>query len=53
MQKSISEIKQEFEIATKEKLPELFETYGQDPRAGVLGLIKRYKKNFVSPKKFK
>lgn len=44
MQKSISEIKQEFEIATKEKLPELFETYGQDLRAGVLGLIKRYKK---------
>ncbi len=45
MAKSISEIKQEFEKAGEERLPELFSVYENDSRAGVTGLIKRYRKH--------
>lgn len=44
MAKSIAEIKREFEQAGEEGLQELFSVYGDDSRAGVSGLIKRYRK---------
>lgn len=44
MPKSIGEIKLEFEKAEEQQLPELFSVYERDTRAGVAGLIKRYKK---------
>lgn len=44
MSKSIGEIKLEFEKANEQYLPELFSVYGDDTRAGVIALIKRYKK---------
>lgn len=44
MSKSINEIKLEFEQANEMQLSELFAVYGEDTRAGVVSLIKRYKK---------
>ena len=44
MNKSISEIKHEFEQADKEKLPLLYEQYARDSRTGVVSLIAKYKK---------
>ena len=44
MEKRISEIKREFEEAGTEKLLELFAVYANDPRAGVVGLIRQYQK---------
>lgn len=44
MEKKISEIKAEFENATKETLCELYEKYGSDERSGVKNLIAKYKK---------
>ncbi len=44
MEKRISEIKKEFEEAGTEKLLELFAVYADDPRAGVAGLIRQYRK---------
>ena len=44
MNKSISEIKHEFEQADKEKLPLLYEQYARDSRRGVVSLIAKYKK---------
>ncbi|MDO4454479.1 MAG: ribonuclease HII [Eubacteriales bacterium] len=44
MEKKISEIKKEFEMAGTEKLSELFAKYADDSRAGVAGLIRQYRK---------
>ncbi|MBO5461649.1 MAG: ribonuclease HII [Ruminococcus sp.] len=44
MSKSISAIKAEFEAAQPEMLSSLYEEYAQDTRAGVVNLIKKYKK---------
>lgn len=44
MNKSISEIKKEFEQADKQSLPILYQMYGEDNRAGVVSLIAKYKK---------
>ena len=44
MEKKISEIKKEFEMAGTEKLSELFAEYADDSRAGVAGLIRQYRK---------
>lgn len=44
MPKSIAEIKREFENAGDEQLEELFSLYESDSRAGVAGLMKRYRK---------
>ncbi|MDO4322424.1 MAG: ribonuclease HII [Lachnospiraceae bacterium] len=42
--KSIAEIKNEFMQADDEALARLFETYADDERAGVVGLIAKYRK---------
>lgn len=42
MSGSIGEIKKEFEEAGEEAWQELFQQYGQDPRAGVQNLIRKY-----------
>ncbi len=39
---SIGEIKKEFEAAGEDALQELFAKYGQDPRAGIQNLIRKY-----------
>lgn len=44
MTKKISEIKKEFEQADNHKLPQLYEKYAGDDRAGVISLISKYKK---------
>ena len=44
MNKSISDIKREFEQADKQMLSFLYEVYAEDKRAGVVGLISKYKK---------
>ena len=44
MNKSISDIKKEFEQADKQMLSFLYEVYAEDKRAGVVGLISKYKK---------
>ena len=44
MSKKIGEIKKEFEQATQEELHLLYEVYANDDRAGVVNLIKKYKK---------
>lgn len=44
MNKKISEIKAEFENADTTKRHELYVQYGEDERAGVVGLIQKYKK---------
>lgn len=44
MNKSISDIKREFEQADKQMLSFLYEVYAEDRRAGVVGLISKYKK---------
>ena len=44
MGKKISDIEKEFEEAGNEQLLELFALYADDSRAGVSGLIKKYKK---------
>lgn len=41
---SISDIKKEFEQADKQMLSFLYEVYADDKRAGVIGLISKYKK---------
>ena len=51
MEKRISEIKREFEEAGTEKLLELFAVYANDPRAGVVGLIRQYQKKEEALKK--
>jgi len=51
MEKKISEIKKEFEMAGTEKLPELFAQYADDSRAGVAGLIRQYRKKEEALKK--
>lgn len=44
MNKSISEIKKEFEQAGMKELPFLYEKYADDTRSGVVSLIEKYKK---------
>lgn len=44
MNKSISEIKREFEQADKQNLPLLYAAYAEDNRAGVVSLISKYQK---------
>ena len=44
MSKKIGEIKKEFEQATQKELHLLYEVYANDDRAGVVNLIKKYKK---------
>ena len=44
MGKTIAEIRHEFETADSNRLLELFAAYGDDPRAGVAGLILNYQK---------
>lgn len=44
MNKSISEIKKEFEQANSENLPALFEMYANDTRSGVVNIIAKYKR---------
>lgn len=44
MNKSISDIKREFEQADKQMLSFLYEVYAEDQRAGVVSLISKYKK---------
>ncbi|MBQ8559364.1 MAG: ribonuclease HII [Tyzzerella sp.] len=44
MNKSISEIKKEFEQADRQSLRTLYEKYAEDNRAGVVSLIAKYKK---------
>lgn len=51
MPKSIAQIKIEFENAGDEKLPELFSAYESDSRAGVAGLMKRYRKHLEDMEK--
>lgn len=51
MEKKISEIKKEFEMAGTEKLAELFAQYADDSRAGVAGLIRQYRKKEEALKK--
>ena len=43
-QKSISTIREEFEAASMEKLPSLYQEYQEDLRAGVRSLIEKYRK---------
>ena len=43
-QKSISKIREEFEAASMEKLPSLYQEYQEDLRAGVRSLIEKYRK---------
>lgn len=45
--KSIAEIKKEFMQAGNEELLQLFETYADDARAGVAGLIGQYRKKLA------
>lgn len=42
--KKINEIKEEFAEALPQQLPQLYEKYKEDTRAGVLAIIKKYKK---------
>ncbi len=51
MEKKISEIKKEFEMAGTEKLAELFAQYADDSRAAVAGLIRQYRKKEEALKK--
>lgn len=44
MSKSIGEIKKEFEQADKQNLPLLYAAYADDNRAGIVGLISKYKR---------
>ncbi len=44
MSKKIGEIKKEFEQASMDELASLYEVYADDNRAGVVNLIKKYKK---------
>lgn len=44
MSKKIGEIKKEFEQASREELSNLYDLYASDERAGVVNLIKKYKK---------
>lgn len=44
MSKTIAEIKREFEMAGDDRLSQLFADYAQDGRAGVAGLLAKYKK---------
>ena len=44
MSKKIREIKQEFALAKVEELPQLFDTYAEDDRSGVVALVSKYKK---------
>ena len=44
MSKKIGEIKKEFEQASMDELASLYELYADDDRAGVVNLIKKYKK---------
>lgn len=44
MNKSISEIREEFEQADKQMLSFLYDVYAEDKRAGVVSLISKYKK---------
>ena len=44
MSKTIAEIKREFEMADNDRLSQLFADYAQDGRAGVVGLLAKYKK---------
>ena len=44
MNKSISDIKKEFEQADKQMLSFLYEVYAEDKRSGVVSLISKYKK---------
>ena len=44
MNKSISEIKKEFEQANSENLPMLYEMYANDTRSGVVNIIAKYKR---------
>ena len=43
-QKSISQIREEFEAASEEKLPSLYQEYQEDTRTGVRNLILKYRK---------
>ena len=43
-QKSISQIREEFEAASAEKLPSLYQEYQEDTRTGVRNLILKYRK---------
>lgn len=43
-QKSISQIREEFEAASAEKLPSLYQEYQEDTRTGVQNLILKYRK---------
>ena len=51
MQKSIAQIKEEFEGAAEGELEELFSRYSQDTRTGVAALIRRYKKHLSDLKR--
>ena len=44
MEKKISEIKEEFDRADATELVRLMESYSQDPRSGVIGLLAKYRK---------
>ena len=43
-QKSISQIREEFEAASAEKLPSLYQEYQADTRTGVRNMILKYRK---------
>ena len=43
-QKSISQIREEFEAASAEKLPSLYQEYQEDTRTGVRNMILKYRK---------
>ena len=51
MQEKIAEIKKKFEEAGNDGLLELFAYYADDPRAGVTGLIKKYRKKIEQAEK--
>ena len=44
MSKSISEIRQEFEMADEKNLPFLYQKYAEDTRSGVQKLIEKYQR---------
>lgn len=48
MSKTITEIKREFETAGDDRLPLLFAQYAEDGRAGVAGLIAKYRRKLES-----
>ena len=47
MEQKISEIKEIFQAAVTEKLPELIESYSSDKRSGVQSLIKSAEKKIA------